>query len=314
MESNHTEPPKIPYIAQLLLLVGLFITMGVIFAKAGAYLAQILFDIPDINAFSSSIKIQAEYPQAFLLVRTFETIGGFIIPALIFPLTIRRKPLGYYNLSRSLIPVLILLVIAIAYFMAPLIDLSSQLNQKVMLPDFLREIEDWLAEKNQEIQEIYSVLLDVQSPLKLMVMIVVVAILPAIGEELIFRGALQNIFTRWTGRPHAGIWIAAVLFSAIHMQVYLFLPRLLLGALFGYLVYWTRNLWYPIIAHFLNNAFVLVAAYYLHLKGEKINLDEVGTLPLSTSIFFILILFGLIYTFRQIAYKKKLDDELERLD
>ena len=312
MESNHAAQPKIPYIAQLLIVVGLFLLLGAVFNIIGAFIAQAIYGFSDVMGFATSIERQAEYPTAFLILRGFEALGAFIIPALFFPFTIDEKPKNYYNLKSNLLPFLILIVIGISYTMGPLVNLSAQLNDQLVLPDYFRMVEDWLAEQNQQVQEIYDILLDIRDPGTFILVLVVAAVIPAIGEELIFRGALQNIFGRWTRNPQLGIWLSAILFSAIHLQVYLFLPRLLLGALFGYLVYWSRNLWYPIIAHFLNNAFVVVAAYYLHMQGKKVNMDDVGDFPLSVSVFFILILIGLIYIFRKRALKERAEDAGEQ--
>jgi membrane protease YdiL (CAAX protease family) len=96
--------------------------------------------------------------------------------------------------------------------------------------------------------------------------IFMIAVLPALGEELLFRGVIQRIFTSWIRNYHWGIWIAAFLFSAMHMQFYGFLPRMALGAMFGYLLVWTGTMWVPILAHFVNNT-MGVLAYYFISKG-----------------------------------------------
>jgi membrane protease YdiL (CAAX protease family) len=106
----------------------------------------------------------------------------------------------------------------------------------------------------------------------------VVAILPAIGEELIFRGAFQKLFSQLFKNKHIGIWLAAALFSAIHLQFYGFIPRMLLGAIFGYLLYWSGSLWVPIWAHFVNNA-MGVTLSYLSQKGiVSEDIENIGTL------------------------------------
>ncbi len=74
-----------------------------------------------------------------------------------------------------------------------------------------------------------------------------------------------------------GIWVSAILFSALHMQFYGFFPRMLLGAFFGYLLLWSGSLWLPIIAHFVNNC-VAVIFYYLKFNGIKVvDIEIIGT-------------------------------------
>ena len=94
-----------------------------------------------------------------------------------------------------------------------------------------------------------------------------IGIIPAIGEELFFRGVLQRIFSGMTRNYHWGIWITAVLFSLVHSKVFTFLPILILGALFGYLLVWTKSIWVPILAHFVNNT-TAVLLYYLSNTGK----------------------------------------------
>jgi uncharacterized protein len=122
-----------------------------------------------------------------------------------------------------------------------------------------------------------------------------IAILPAIGEELMFRGVIQRIFTNWTKNYHWGIWISAFLFSAMHMQFYGFLPRMLLGGMFGYLLVWSGTMWVPILAHFVNNT-MGVLGYYLIDKGTITkDIEEWGTgteqIPL---LIFSIVLSGLL--------------------
>jgi hypothetical protein len=99
------------------------------------------------------------------------------------------------------------------------------------------------------------------------------------GEELLFRGALQTIFLRWIRNPHVAILLVAFIFSAIHMQFYGFFPRLALGLLFGYLFYWSNNLWIPIFAHLVNNGAVVINTFIYQRQG-----NELSSLELSVSI------------------------------
>jgi membrane protease YdiL (CAAX protease family) len=88
-----------------------------------------------------------------------------------------------------------------------------------------------------------------------------IAILPAIGEEFMFRGLIQRLLKDWLGNIHLAIFISALLFSAMHMQFYGFFPRMVLGIMFGYMFYWTGSLWIPIFAHFIQNGLVVTVTY-----------------------------------------------------
>ena len=118
----------------------------------------------------------------------------------------------------------------------------------------------------EKAREMTQVLTNFSSTGRLLVAFLVIAVLPGIGEELVFRGLLQNKLLALTRNPHVAIWVSAALFSAVHFQFYGFLPRMLLGAVFGYLYVWSGNLWVPILAHFVNNAFTLLMVYLYQQK------------------------------------------------
>ena len=134
------------------------------------------------------------------------------------------------------------------------------------LPALLSGLEDWMRTMEEAAKVLTEKFMKVEAIPGLLFNVFMIAVLPTIGEELLFRGVIQRIFTNMTKNYHWGIWIAAFIFSAFHMQFYGFLPRLLLGAMFGYLLVWTGTIWVPILAHFVNNTMGVVG-YYLIDKG-----------------------------------------------
>ena len=125
--------------------------------------------------------------------------------------------------------------------------------------------------------------------------LIVIALLPAIGEELVFRGMFQNEFFRGTRNIHLSIWVSAIIFSAIHFQFYGFVPRLLLGALFGYLYYWSGTLLIPMFAHFFNNAFGVIMIYLHRHEITDLNVEDNTAAPLQYVILNALLTVGLLY-------------------
>ena len=103
-------------------------------------------------------------------------------------------------------------------------------------------IEKWMKDAEESAAEITKAFLDVKTIPGLVFNVFMIAFLPAVGEELLFRGIIQRIFTDMTKSHHWGIWISAILFSAMHFQFYGFVPRVLLGALFGYLLVWSGSI------------------------------------------------------------------------
>lgn len=162
-----------------------------------------------------------------------------------------------------------------------------------------------MIEKERELAELTKHLLTMKSPADLMINLVVVAVIPAIGEEFLFRGCFQTIITRITRNQHLGIWLAAAIFSAIHIQFLGFFPRMFLGALFGYIFVWSGSIWPAVLAHFVNNATAVVSAYVMQLKGKSLDsMDNPSTslLEASVSLSFALLI---CYTIFKISKQKK---------
>ena len=221
-----------------------------------------------------------------------QAIGIFIIPPFILGWLYYGKISEYLFLNKSFNKSSLLLVLVLIFFAAPFINLVGEFNANMVLPEWLAGVERWMknAEENAEI--LTKAFLKVDTIGGLSFNIFMIAMLPAIGEELLFRGVIQRIFTKWTRNYHWGIWITAFLFSAMHMQFYGFVPRLLLGALFGYLLVWSGSMWLPIIAHFLNNAFAVIGYFLLDKNLINPKFEEIGST--SESYYMAAISFGLI--------------------
>jgi membrane protease YdiL (CAAX protease family) len=136
-------------------------------------------------------------------------------------------------------------------------------------PDWLSGVEKWMEEKEDYANGIINQALFAPSFATMILNLFIIAILPAVGEEFFFRGVLQKILIKLFKSGHVGIWVTAFIFSAIHFQFFGFVPRFILGLIFGYLFFWSGTLWLPVISHFINNAVPVIMAY---IQGmEKFN-------------------------------------------
>jgi membrane protease YdiL (CAAX protease family) len=136
-------------------------------------------------------------------------------------------------------------------------------------PGWLSGMENWMIDKEEKADNLIEMLVESNTFRVMMLNLITIALLPAIAEELIFRGVFQKIFSNIFKSGHVGIWFTAFLFSTIHFQFFGFIPRFILGLVFGYLFFWSGTLWLPVISHFVNNAFPVILAY---IQGmEKIN-------------------------------------------
>ena len=177
-----------------------------------------------------------------------------------------------------------LLIIAIMPANSWVIDL----NTKMDLPDFLSGFENWAKAKEDSLRELTQYLTKFDSIGELIFGLVVFALIPAIGEELVFRGIVQKQCIRWLKNPHVGIWVTAFIFGAIHLQFYGMLPRMLLGALLGYLYWWSGNIWVPILGHFMNNGFTVFMLYMVQQKNIDYDIESTAAMPIASIIFSLL--------------------------
>jgi len=186
----------------------------------------------------------------------------FLFPAIGF-LMFKRYNVGQYLKMGKFIQFLPLLLVPLMLLsIYPILNVLMEWNGAIKFPEFLREFELGLMESEEQAALMTGIFLQMHHWADLIVNLFVIAVIPAFVEEILFRGVLQQVIEKGTKNPHLAIWIAGAAFSAIHFQFYGFLGRWALGVWLGYLFYWSRNLWYPIIAHLFNNGILVVLIYF----------------------------------------------------
>jgi membrane protease YdiL (CAAX protease family) len=197
-----------------------------------------------------------------------QDISLFIIPGIII-LTLMKQT--HKVISDVALPGLneIVLVIILGFFIFPITSFTGQLNSEMHFPDWLSGIEQWMMKKEDQANSVIDLLIASNNFGGLMLNLFLIAVLPAIGEELIFRGVFQKIFYKLFKSGHLAIWFAAFVFSSLHFQFFGFVPRFILGLVFGYLFFWSGTLWLPVISHFVNNAYPVILTYVQ--SPEKLN-------------------------------------------
>ena len=195
------------------------------------------------------------------------SIFMFVVPPFVYYYLTRKEhqlqDLGF----RSLTPPwwLILIGVAVMFVCIPVTTQLTTWNENLSFGKNLTWLEDWIKSLEETAKAATEKMLNVDTIGGLLLNMVVVALIPAVGEELTFRGVLQQSLTRKMN-PHVAIILSAAIFSFIHFQFYGFLPRLFLGILLGYMFYITGSLWTSITMHFVNNG-TAVVLYYLNNKG-----------------------------------------------
>lgn len=229
----------------------------------------------------------------------------FLLPVFLTLIICARSPLQWIGASK--IPKLSAVVITILAILSaiPAMNLIISWNQSLHLPDSWQQIETLLRNYEESASNLVISLMGGTTTVDLLVSIFLIGVLTAIAEEFFFRGALMHILSVQFRSIHAGIWTTAIVFSAIHMQFFGFFPRLFLGAFFGYLLYWSRSIWLPVMAHAINNSLVVIASW-LTRRGIDIGwFETVGTHTSIPSILMVAVSIIVTAILIVILHKKK---------
>jgi len=219
--------------------------------------------------------MQGQDSTSLKWIQLGSSVGMFVLPPLLLG-KIEKKLPEYVRQEGAMSPVLLVLVVAILVSFMPIMHWVIELNSQLHLPESWAAIEEWMHQKETEMERLTQLFLKDTQLSSLFLNLLVMAVVPAIGEELFFRGVIQKVAVDWFRNPHIAIWVVAILFSAIHLQFYGFFPRMLLGLLFGYLYFWSNQIWLPIFAHFVNNATVVIVAFYLQRQGLSLDDATIG--------------------------------------
>lgn len=265
---------------QLWFLLLIFTISNALFVWFGAYVVLNIFGIDVSQSGAALMEFKLPYSaEAAKLLLAIQHIGLYVLPALLFNqiFSVRRKrSFIFWGEKPAFTKVVMILLLMIASI--PVVNFIAALNEKMVFPEFLKWLEEAMRNSEEQIAKFTELLLNVQSIWGYLANLFIIAILPALGEEFLFRGVIQKIVTRWTGKVHLSIWLVAAIFSAMHMQFYGFFPRMLLGAMFGYIMIWSGSIWYSVIAHFINNAVTLTLAYFIQNGQIEKEVDEVTSL------------------------------------
>lgn len=196
----------------------------------------------------------------------------------------------------------LVLGVVLIIIIQPFISFVGYYNNRLVLPESLHWLEVMMRTMEDSAAQTLNLLLENKSPLDIILGFILIAVFAGICEEFFFRGALQQIFKRIIGNYHVAVWLTAIIFSAIHMQFYGFVPRVILGALLGYLFVWSGNLWVPIIIHTLNNA-LSVAAYYIW-GAEALSSDSVESFGTGNTLWVSLV--SIVLTVLVMIYMSRL--------
>jgi len=281
-----------------LIFLGLLIIIGmVIFIFGGLILATGIWSTAEIEAAKNYI---LDTPGQLNFMKYFQFItmfGTFVFPPLALTLLMKNYNFSFLYLNRGLNAQKVIMIFALIIISLPIVNMLGSWNSTLHLPEFLSETETWMIEKDIQLTGLTDRFMLTTGIGGLLINLLLMAVLPAFGEEFVFRGILMKWFSK-SMNVHMAIFLSAFLFSAIHIQFLGFFPRFFLGLLLGYVFYWSGSLWASILLHFLNNAMTVIS-YYLVGQGiitaDPATIGDINNTPVL--LVNILVFISLLYWF-----------------
>lgn len=239
-------------------------------------------------------------PTRMRIGTVLQDVVIFIIPSLATAMIITRRPATFLSVDSKPDVVSVALVIAALFASVPAMNMVISWNESLTLPESMSGLESWMRSSEQSAGDMVKTLISGTSVGSLILAILIMGILAGFSEELFFRGTFQRLLITTPVNAHVAIWITAIVFSAIHMQFFGFVPRLLLGAFFGYLAWWSGSVWLAVIAHIINNTCAAASMWISARGGMDFNEIGVSSTPFDMgavvlSIIVTSLLIGIIY-------------------
>jgi membrane protease YdiL (CAAX protease family) len=266
-----------PYLKLIMLVVLILISL-IFVSLLGTAIAIPLFGQDAIQNMSKltdysdpAVIAQLKYWQII------SQVGLFLFPVIAFVLFTARKKSEYLYLKGR--PSLLFLAVAMVIMLIglPLINWLMELNMQLQLPASWSGIDHWMRQTEDDANKLTEAFLVTTSTSSFMVNLLMIAIIPAIGEELLFRGLVMRLFREWTKNVHVAIFISGAIFSFIHFQFLGFLPRFMMGVMFGYMLYWSGSIWVPMLAHFINNATAVIVGFVAATWFPELDFNTFGS-------------------------------------
>jgi uncharacterized protein len=294
-ENRSTSPVGAFFLVLLFVFVGLvigsLISFGIWYGMTGRPITSMVKDI-----------VNPQFTSASRIVQFVGTLIGIFIPAIAGGMLMSRKPFKWLGYNEGVNAKQVILVIGIFLVSIPIVNTLTELNQIIPIP---KSWETYFKEKETMYNEQMEGLGIIRSASEYILSLIILALLPAIFEETLFRGSLQQKLILWFKNPAAAIIVTSIIFSIFHMSYYGLLPRFALGVILGYMFYFSKSIWLSATAHFINNAMVVSFMYYLSLHGKPVkDITEDANMPIWWAVPSLILLIVLMKEYKKTSTKR----------
>lgn len=254
----------------------------------------------------------SKMPNAWLAMIVSQGLGslvGFVGTAWFYWRIVEKKQWSELNFKPIPKPRVFLMIILIQVTFMGFNGWLQELNENFVFPESMKGLETVLKGMEDQLAKATKFFTTFTSFWQFILAFIVIAIIAGVGEELVFRGLLMRKLFLGIKNIHVAIWLAGFIFAVIHFQFYGILPRMMLGVLFGYLYYWTGNIWVPIIAHIFNNGLAIVIMYLYNLKIVKTDLESIDHVPMPIVLFSLVATIGLMFLFKNYMQSQSVESQ-----
>lgn len=301
---------------KFLFAVVVLLILGLAFQFLSVFLAAWIYGFNFTEILSLQDFDDPTYLAASKLIQIIGSIGIFIIPAFLFSYLFAGDIFSYYDFARPVGFLPLVLTVLMMVSVIPFINYMAELNLRMEVP--IEALDRMLRSLEGEAEKMMQAFTSTRTLWGLLVNLLMIGVIASVGEELIFRGVLQRLMIGMFKNVHLAVVITSILFSAFHFQFFSFLPRFVLGMVLGYLMYYGRSIWFPILAHFVNNAMGVIYYYFSSRGSTDDMLEEIGTstlIPVAAVISLALFIFFAVLWYYQtgrLTTRSPLSGEIEK--
>jgi len=313
-ESEEQNLPKAPLeerssFLQLLVLVSIILLASGVFYKLAFLGVGKFFSIEHPVSFLSDSDLWMENRAALIFLQMVISFGSFLLPGILFVYLISARPFSYLKAKSLPLPKIALMTIGIMFLGSFCVDLLVKALDWIPFDTMDNPLVKELLKTEQAAQLAYKAFLSFETLGGFLMVFILMAVMPAIGEELIFRGLIQNIFLKSYNNEHLAIGFTAFWFALIHAQLTNFFALFFMGAILGYLYHWTKNLWVPILAHLFNNGLIVIVSGMSTAGWIDYDIQSADSFPWYISLAGSIIFIPLLLAYKKYAQKSSIINE-----
>lgn len=306
MEQYSPLTKPVSYPLKALYIVGLSLGFTIISSIVGILFVMMIYGSNGVALISSQDFNNIQVVNSLKIVQFFSAVIGML--GVVWAYTKIFKTPVISDIVKKPKPYSVLFYVLLVFLVAtPFIAFSNEINQLMRLPQFMSGIENWMKAKETQAEHLMEAFIKVNNPWDIVIAVFLMAVIPAICEEFLFRGVIASLLQEWTKNIHWAAWISGFIFSAIHLQFYGFLPRFIMGVMLAYLFLWSGNIWFSVAAHFLNN-FMAVMGQVITQKNTSAKKDitdiSIFNYPVAIVVSLVLTVVLMVFIYKRLSAAK----------